>query len=332
MSDPIPVRISQLPSTTLLNDSDDLVLVQSGATVRVSLANLTTQTAPNNGDDYLLIRSNQLYKIDSSNLPISGIVGELRIVPGNVIPTTEAFPFLCLTNFNRVTNVENSNWPDLVPWLRSQQVIYLEGLVGETSAYSANVSGSTITLDDNAANNALLAALQEDLAATGLTFTNWRSIGINSVVFEIASLNTTTREITVSGSPATGVQNIIVYQHQIAGSITAARIHDLRGKAIMGGNSVGTISGLNRRDAMQGHRHGIIRPDEIGELALDAKGGIGTSQASYVLGDFTPDIGNGLRVGDPRNDGVNGDPRTDGTTHGPDISGHIYMYGGRYVP
>lgn len=326
------VRISELTGVTQFNDSDDIVLVQGGQTVRISLADVTTQTAHQNDDNYLIIRSNQLYQIDSTDLPVSGIVGELRIVPGNVQSVSQTFPLLCLTNFEGIITVNSTNWPDLVPWLRSQQAIYLEGQTGQTSAYTSNIAGSVITLNDNTANNALMAALQEDLLATGNVFTDWRTVNVQGVIFEITAIDVPTRAITVNGTPSSGAQSIIVNPYQIASSTTSARVHDMRGKSFAGTGLTDTISGLMRRDAFQGHRHDVITPDDVSRSEVGAKNASGAIQTTYSLGDTSALIGNGLRISDPRTDTINGDPRTGDTTHGPDIGGHIYLFGGRYVP
>lgn len=325
MSDPIPVRISQLPSTNTFNDSDDIVLVQSGATVRTALANITTQTAPVNGDDYLVIRSNQLFKIDAANLPVRAFTGQIISIMGNVQNPSTAFPNFCMTNFEGSTSISETNWSVLVPYLRGQQLIYLEGQTGAVSQFSGTVAGSELTLDTNTANDDLLAALDEDLAAFGGVFTSWRTVDINGTTFDITAIDSATRVITVSGSPSVGVQNAIFYPHRIAGSTTTARLISWRGRSPVGTGTTQTISGLLRRDRMQGHYHQSAWSRGSGStLAIRA----GANNADITT------IGNDteFQVREPETDTVNGAPRTGIDTHGPDFATHMYIYGGTYSP
>ena len=329
MSDPIPVRISQLPATTAINDGDDIVLVQSGATVRTTLASIDFQTSPADGDDYLILRSNRLFKIDSSNLPVRGFVGQLLYIPGNVQNPSTNFPNVCLTNFENSVGISETNYPDLVPWLRGQQVIYLEGQTGQVSQFPCTVAGSEITLSTTTANDNLLAALNEDSQSFGGVFVNWRTVDIDGTTFIITGINTGTRVITVTGSPSTGSQNAIFYPHRIAGSTTSARIFSYRGRSPVGAGIEETISGLTRRDQLQGHWHSINRAagDTVTLLEQFNAGG---GSANVIAGGAGVSVGN-VQIVSPMSDGVNGTPRVGSTTHGRDFGAHIYMYGGRYV-
>lgn len=320
MSD--PVRISQLLSVNTLNNTDDLVIVQAGNTRRVAVDNLTLQTASDLDDEYLIIRANQLYRLATPDLPVRLPTGQYVFQGGNYAAPTEAFPFFCLTNFEDSTSVSDANYPDYVSWLRAQTAAYRDGFVDQVSSYSGSVTGSVLTLDNNTANNAILAALNEDQLAFG-TFSSWRTVDIDGTTFAITALNTTARTITVTGSPSTGTQNATFYPHRIAGSTTTARLISLVGRTPIGAGSGGVISGLLRRDRFQGHYH-AFRYQSVGR---DGGGGDVADQPQIA-----GNLAGGAKIFGPTSDGISGAPRTGPDTHGPDFGSHIYQFVGRYVP
>lgn len=330
MSDPVPVRISELPALTTLNVSDLFAAVQAGATSQFSFDSLAEQTSAENSDEYLVIRANQFYRIAATNFPVRQFLGSLSFIPGNVQNPSQAFPALCLTNFDGATVINATNWPDLTPWLRGQQVIYLEGQIGEVTQFPGTVAGSVITLDDTTANNNLLAALDEDRIALGGTFTTWRTIDIDGTTYDITALNVTTREITVSGSPTTGTQNAIFYPHRISTSTTTARVHSWRGRSPIGAGTSELVSGFFRRDRLQGHRHFVTNGSNIESSLINYGNTVGAGGANIARSNIAS--GTQLEIRDPNADGINGTPRTGATTHGPDVGVHIYQYGGRYIP
>lgn len=257
------------------------------------------------------------------------LVGDYIHRGGNAVAPSVAHPRFCLTNFVDSTSVDVANYPDYVPWLRSQTAVYLEGQGGEVSQFAGTVAGSVFTLDDNAANNALFAALQEDQAAFG-TFTDWRTLDIDSATFAMTAL-TPPRSITVTGSPSTGTQNAVFYPHRIAGSTTTARLISLIGRSLNGVGTADAISGLLRRSRLQGHQHitgyaegGV--PSRYGFVS-----GLPDARIDYDAGTTTLFTG-GPKTSEPIADATNGPPRTGPDTHGPDFGSHIYQFVGRYVP
>ena len=262
-------------------------------------------------------------------------VGDTIARSGNVAapaafdPTvpTAFHPRFCLTDFAGARTLDQSNWPDLVPWLRQQRVIYLEGQTGEVVDFSGTVSGSTLTLDDTPAANALLAALVEDQLAFG-SFTDWRSVDVGDITYEITAIDAAVRAITVAGTPAAGSVNATLYPHRIAGSSSTARMHSWRGRSPVGAGTDQVIGGLMRRDRFQGHWHTVKRQGTDGELRFGNEFGSGSDglgsgvnvagNASYEARDIVPDD-------------ENDDPRTGPDTHGPDVGVHLYLHAGRYV-
>ena len=256
-------------------------------------------------------------------------VGDTIARSGNVVapaafdPTvpTAFHPRLCLTDFAGTRTLDQSNWPDLVPWLRVQRVIYLEGQVGEVFEFPGTVSGSTLTLDDTPAANALVAALAEDQLAFG-SFADWRSVDVGGITYEIMAIDAASRAIDVAGAPTAGSVSATFFPHRIAGSSSTARVHSWRGRSPVGAGTDGVIGGLMRRDRMQGHHHdlrarlGVIGSGGDNGVVNDPIGTLATLNSGYVI--------------DPSSDGTNGDPRTGPDTHGPDVGVHLYLHGGRY--
>lgn len=247
---------------------------------------------------------------------------------GNAVALSVEHPRFCLTNFSGSTSVDVANVPDYVPWLRSQTAVYLEGQGGEVSQFAGTVAGSVFTLDDNTANNAIFAALEEDQAAFG-TFTDWRTIDIDGTTFDMTAL-TPPRSITVTGSPTSGVQNAVFYPHRIAGSTTTARLISLVGRTLRGASTGEVISGLLRRDRMQ-QITGSASPRDAGFFtSLDQSTGALTSQ---ITGESSRMSIEAVASGPLQFDSANSpDARTGPDTHGPDFGSHIYQFVGRYVP
>ena len=309
MSDPTPVKISELTQATVINDTDEFVIVQNSNSRRVA---------------------------QSVAFAGGSMVGDYIFRGGNVEAISASHPRFCLTNFENSTSVDVANYPDYVPWLRAIQIIYLEGLGGQTNSFSGSVSGSVLTLDDNTANNALFAALTEDQAAFG-TFTNWRTIDIDGVTFPMSAL-TAPRAITVTGSPSTGTQNATFYPHRIAGSTTTARLISLIGRTPVGAGTGGVISGgLLRRDQMQQitgrvslfpYSSGSSRPAFEGEGALNNGVGGGTDATRIATDSAAVRDTNDILF-----DSANSPNARAGTdTHPADFGSHIYQFVGRYVP
>ena len=257
------------------------------------------------------------------------LVGDYIQRGGNAVAPSVANPRFCLTNFANSTSVDVANYPDYVPWLRSQTAVYLEGQGGEVSQFAGTVAGSVITLDDNTANNAILASLNEDQLAFG-SFTDWRTVDVDGTTFAITALDTGARTITVTGSPSTGTQNSVFYPHRIAGSTTTARLISLIGRTPVGPGSAGIISGLLRRWQTEVHRHQILTGDFRGQAGM-FRGPLQKAGGSFLSAGTAAGTDDNM-TGDPQEAVAGTVPLIGSDTHGPDFGSHIYQFVGRYVP
>jgi len=241
---------------------------------------------------------------------------------GTSIATAKTyFPALCLSNINIETVLSETNYPDLVPHLRAKQIKYLEGEAGEVSVWSSSIAGSAVTFPNNASANALLAALAKDVLVHG-GYTNWRTLTVGGVEFPITNINLITREVTVTGTPTSGTQNVTLFPHRIAGSTTTAREFEVSGKTLISANDAEGlfIPGLRTLGYLQGHWH---------QLYVNADVGPGGGNQDTVETAVTLRTNN---VQNPISDGVNGTPRTASETHSPVQVGHLYKFARRYLP
>lgn len=253
--------------------------------------------------------------------PATGFLGDIIPRVGEAVGPSVHHPRFCLTNFDLPVTLSASNWPDLVPWLRAQRVVYLEGQTGETSGFAGTVLGPVLTLSDTPANNAFIAALDEDQAAIG-SFTNYRTMTIGATTHEISGIDVGTRTIIFSTSPASGAQTAVMYPYRITGSLDA-RIHSWRGRVPVGSGTGEVIGGLLRRDRFQGHLHDAQNLPPGGSL---------TRWTGDSVGSLPPSAdGENAQIGFPASDSTNGDPRTGLDTHGPDVAAHYYLNGVRYT-
>lgn len=136
------------------------------------------------------------------------------------------FPAICLNGIDGSESFSGTDWPDLITALRAVKLVYAVGKAGEISDFPGTVSGSTITLDDTAGNNALLTHLAAWQTAFG-TYTDWLNATISGVEYAITNVNAATRVITVSGSPPTGSQDTSIYPHRVAGNTDVFRLHEI---------------------------------------------------------------------------------------------------------
>lgn len=136
--------------------------------------------------------------------------------------TDEFFPAIAIDIEDK--EISASNYPDLVPLLRGQQLD-----VGGSKQFTASVSGSVVTFTSGILANSLLAMLYEDALCQGdgetPEYSGWRALNIGGTDYAITDINIASLTITVDGTPASGTQTIIVYPHRIAGSTTTARLY-----------------------------------------------------------------------------------------------------------
>ena len=278
-------------------------------------------------------------------------VGELFTVSGNIKAPAQfddsspedAFFGLCLDDIAdaAVKTISSTNYPDLVAWARAQTLVYLEGQAGEATTYSGDVVFSVMTLDDNAANNALLSALYEDALVHGgglavASYTNWLSVTWDGVEYPIEAVNTAARTITVTGSPTAGVGSATFYPHRISGSATTARLFSMQGRSLTGAGMSSLFSGLRRRDQMQRITGSL-------ELARLRQAGGTASFSGAIKSRVTASLQSADGSGSDTTQGFDFDStdspdarassatNTPKATHSPDSGVHIYIHAGKYI-
>lgn len=162
---------------------------------------------------------------------------------------SETFPW-----FNM--SYPDQNWTtdhyatEFIDEMRSRKVIYDE-MNTNVSSFTGSWSSGVFTLDNNTANNAMIAELAEEYLFAGSPVTNWRLLNDGTYDFNIIAITVASREIEVSTADHTPTgTSIEIYLHRVYGSTTSARHHSWAGLGLymIGGNKV---SGLRRRDAMQ---------------------------------------------------------------------------------
>jgi hypothetical protein len=235
-------------------------------------------------------------------------------------------------------DISASHYPLLVPALRGIKASAL----GVTD-FSVTVSGSVITFLDNSAANAMLSALYEDAIVSGWlnagedpgedvadfsTASTRRSVNVAGTDYAITAINKATRQVTVSGTPASGTQTACVYPYRVAGSSTTARLLKLTGFVPAGaGDADGElISGLRRMDRIRTHAHTVVV--DSGTAASSGQNDfVRDSQINRLL---QTHVGNAkattmLASGGNRNrDGKTTDPRS--------VAINIYTWAQVYVP
>ena len=167
------------------------------------------------------------------------LTGEIREFAYKAITApTELKPYLAIWDSDH--DIDVAHWPLLVPELRAQ-TLEVFGSSALVTSWSGTVAGSVFT-GPAAGTNAgdaftnLLNALLEEAKVHGggaetATYTSGRSVNIAGVDYPLAGLSVGARTITVTGTPATGAQTLIVYPFRISGSTTTARVYRDAGRA-----------------------------------------------------------------------------------------------------
>ncbi len=227
-----------------------------------------------------------------------------------------SFPWYCMSLPDETWTTAHYS-ADFIAEMRSRKVIYDE-LNTNQSAFTGSWSTGTFTLDNNTANNSMLAELAEEYLFAGSPTTNWRLLNDGTYDYNVTAISVASRQITVSTADHTpSGTSISIYLHRVYNSTTSARHHSWAGLGLYmaGGNKV---TGLRRRDAMQGHLH----PQRA------AGGGSGNdilrSSLTGVANTTSP-------TGVPITDGTNGTPRTDTKTRIESGTILLYLYVGSYT-
>jgi hypothetical protein len=248
-------------------------------------------------------------------------VGEIKeFAYKKITSPTENLPYLAIWDSDH--DVDVAHWPLLVPELRAQ-TLEVFGSSALVTSWSGTVAGSVFT-GPAAGTNAgdawtnLLNALAEEELVQG-TYSNWRCVNIAGVDYAISNVNSGSRTITVTGTPASGTQTLIVYPFRISGSTTTARVFKDAGRATMTPDGTVFIAHFRRRDHGQGHLHGT--PSQYPTTT-----GI-TIYAGHASGATSADI----LTGAPVTDGTNGTPRVGPITEPNSSVVYRYIYGGQYI-
>ena len=189
------------------------------------------------------------FKITITNL-ISSLqsvfLGEEMKIFYSYKPISASFPWLCMSLPDQTLSTTHFSQA-FIDVLRARKVIYDEFNTA-VSAFTGTWSGSNFTLDNNAANVAMIAELYEDWLFAGSPASGWRILVSNDAEYNITGFTVASRIITVSGSPAgTAIE---IYLNRILGSTTSAKHFSWSGLGLyMTGQN--KITGLRRRDKMQ---------------------------------------------------------------------------------
>lgn len=241
------------------------------------------------------------------------------------------FPAVCLNNIAATLILNQANYPDAAPYLRGYMATYARGMAGETSAYqvtnwaiAANVA--TITLANNAANLAILNALQEEVYANGSAYgipINVPATGnISTGDYIPTGVDTVNRLITFACVAANGSgavsSTVSVYPFRVVGQPTQAKILPMQGLTLHAANDANgyMLGGMRRRGFSQGHLHNSILSSPSG-FGIAAIAGANTAGGAAGF------------VSNPISDGISGPPRIAKETHGPLLAGFLYLQLGR---
>jgi hypothetical protein len=258
------------------------------------------------------------------------LTGEIREFAYKAITApTEAKPYLAIWDSDH--DIDVAHWPLLVPELRAQ-TLEVFGSSALVTSWSGTVAGSVFTgpaAGTNAGDawtNLLNALAEEELVQA--SYSNWRCVNIAGVDYPISNVNSGSRTITVTGTPATGAQTLIVYPFRISGSTTTARTFKDAGRATMSADGILMVAGLRRRNHLQGHWQNVNTGSATGGSLGTLNGGSATGRECTVAGknqqfSFT--------ATDLVPDGVNGPPRVGPNTETDSSIVYRYIYGGQYI-
>ena len=228
-------------------------------------------------------------------------------------PISASFPWFCMSLPDQTLTTTNYD-SAFIDEMRSRKVVYDEFNTA-VSSFSGSWSGSDFTLDNNAANVTMIAELYEDWLFAGSPTSGWRILVSGGSEYNITNIVTSTRKITVSGSPSG--TSIEIYLNRILGSTTSAKHFSWAGLGLyMTGQN--KITGLRRRDKFQGHLH--------------PQRGAGTGSGNDFYRAALLDIANATTPTGPSiTDGTNGPPRTGTKTEMESGTIMAYVFVGTYT-
>jgi len=246
-------------------------------------------------------------------------------------PISSSFPWFCMSLPDQTLTTTNFD-SAFIDEMRSRKVIYDEFNTA-VSSFSGSWSGSDFTLDNNAANVAMIAELYEDWLFAGSPTSGWRILVSGGSEYNITNIVTSTRKITVSGSPSG--TSIEIYLNRILGSTTAAKHFSWAGLGLyMTGQN--KITGLRRRDKFQGWQLGMdVSNSTYYGYAEGAWVGLqpglgGADSNSAIFSGYKTMQGTSARLV-AKNDGTHGTPRTGPKTEMESGTVLAYVFVGSYT-
>ena len=245
--------------------------------------------------------------------------------------------------------ITTAHWPLGVPHLRSIPVAYQRGQGTEVTGFASSgwaVAGNvvTITFTNTTAENAILAALSEELLAHGNTYTGWRTISVVNLGgsipagdYAITGISTIARTITFSyttGNASGGATTVNFYAYRITGSTTSALVYKAQGRTLMSTGDLDEetpysqqneiIIGLRKRSRFQGHLlNGSVSGIPVGT------GGSTAAALTYSVNSQT--FQNHVAAEFLVTDLSNGTPRIGKTTDPKSMGAALFIWLGRYL-
>jgi len=134
-------------------------------------------------------------------------------------PISSSFPWFCMSLPDATLATTNYD-SAFIDEMGSRKVTYDEFNTA-VSSFSGTWSGSNFTLDNNAANVAMIAELYEDWLFAGSPTSGWRILVSGGSEYNITGFTVASRIITVSGSPSG--TSIEIYLNRILGSTTSCK-------------------------------------------------------------------------------------------------------------
>jgi hypothetical protein len=257
------------------------------------------------------------------------------------------WPVVCLSAIDHHSDIDDANYPLLGPRLRARRLHYQGGTGSDQ--YQFTVTGwdissnvATLSFDTTTPEKATLEALLEDQKVNG-SYTDFRTITLPNPIGDIAAgtyaittIDTGNWEIefayTAGDNSGTGTYVAEFAPHKLddslSGAGTKARLFEVSGRSIVSANDASdeVVSGLRRRDRMQGHWHDF----HIAARDYDANVVSGSEFDRVSLSAVSFVATNNNRVRFPQSDGQNGTPRTGSTTDPRSVGAHVYMWAKRY--
>lgn len=220
-------------------------------------------------------------------------------------------------------------------------------------------NNNSLVLNDNVLNRNIFSALYDDYAfgfrgddiSTDLS-TQWGMVisispgstwnegtAVERIITGITCTTNANRTITFSGGALNSTQTFRIFPHRVLGQNGQARHRQIL-DTHLGVGGLEIVTGLRRRDRMQGHRHSINDPGHSHPFAIPY-GHVDSPTNDFRLASSTNVQGNhnantnsvttGITVTNPSTDTTNGSPRTDQFNQPRTLGVYLYESVGRIL-